>query len=100
MINIALQCTDISAADRPSMSTVVGILEGKIAVEELASDPNVSKQDVNAMWCQIYRQKGKTMSETQSMLTCESESETQSMLMDGPWTDSSIADSDSHPHHG
>ncbi|XP_050944114.1 probable leucine-rich repeat receptor-like serine/threonine-protein kinase At3g14840 isoform X1 [Cucumis melo] len=102
MINIALQCTDISAADRPSMSTVVGMLEGKIVVEELVSDLNVSKQDVNAMWSQIYRKKGKTMSETQSMMTCESESEseTQSMLMDGPWTDSSIADSDSHPHHG
>ncbi|XP_038900109.1 probable leucine-rich repeat receptor-like serine/threonine-protein kinase At3g14840 isoform X3 [Benincasa hispida] len=96
MINIALQCTNISAADRPSMSTVVGMLEGKIAVE-LVSDLNPSKQDVNAMWNHMYHLKGKTTgeSETQSMLTCESE--TQSMLMDGPWTDSSIADSDNLP---
>lgn len=99
MITIALQCTNISAADRPSMSTVVGMLEGKIGVEELVSDPNISKQDVNAMWSHMYHQKVKTMgeSEIQSMLTCESESETQSMLMDGPWTDSSITDSDCLP---
>ncbi|XP_022976686.1 probable leucine-rich repeat receptor-like serine/threonine-protein kinase At3g14840 isoform X2 [Cucurbita maxima] len=96
MINIAIQCTNINAADRPSMSLVVSMLEGKVAMEEVVSDPTISNQDVNAVLSKLYRKKGQTTSESeiQSMMTCESE--TQSMLMDGPWTDSSNTDSDYH----
>ncbi|KAG6591770.1 putative leucine-rich repeat receptor-like serine/threonine-protein kinase, partial [Cucurbita argyrosperma subsp. sororia] len=96
MINIAIQCTNINPADRPSMSLVVSMLEGKVAMEEVVSDPTISKQDVNAVLSKLYGKKGKTTSESeiQSMMTCESE--TQSMLKDGPWTDSSNTDSDYH----
>lgn len=87
MINIALQCTNVIAADRPAMSSVVSMLEGKVAVKEVVSDPSVSKQDMNAMWSQIYRQKGQTTT---------GESQTQSMPMDGPWTGSTTA-SDLYP---
>ncbi|XP_038898249.1 probable leucine-rich repeat receptor-like serine/threonine-protein kinase At3g14840 [Benincasa hispida] len=87
MINIALQCTNVIAADRPAMSSVVSMLEGKVAVKEVVSDPSVSKQDVNAMWSQIYRQKGQATSESQ----------TQSLTMDGPWTGSSTTASDLYP---
>ncbi|XP_004146082.1 probable leucine-rich repeat receptor-like serine/threonine-protein kinase At3g14840 isoform X1 [Cucumis sativus] len=87
MINIGLQCTNVVSADRPAMSSVVSMLEGKIAVKEVVSDPSISKQDVNAMWSQIYRQKGQTTSESQ----------TQSLTMDGPWTGSSTTASDLYP---
>ncbi|XP_022976687.1 probable leucine-rich repeat receptor-like serine/threonine-protein kinase At3g14840 isoform X1 [Cucurbita maxima] len=87
MINIALQCTNVIAGDRPAMSSVVSMLEGKVAVKELVSNPSVSKQDVNAMWSQIYRQKGQTTDESQ----------TQSSTMDGPWTGSSTSASDLYP---
>ncbi|XP_022981270.1 probable leucine-rich repeat receptor-like serine/threonine-protein kinase At3g14840 isoform X2 [Cucurbita maxima] len=87
MITVALQCTNVIAADRPTMSSVVSMLEGKIAVKEVVSDPSVSKQDMNAMWSQIYRQKGENTGEGQ----------TQSMSMDGPWTGSSTTASDLYP---
>ena len=35
MINVALLCTNQSPAHRPTMSTVVSMLEGKTDVEEL-----------------------------------------------------------------
>ncbi|XP_022134073.1 probable leucine-rich repeat receptor-like serine/threonine-protein kinase At3g14840 [Momordica charantia] len=87
MINVALQCTNVVSADRPAMSSVVSMLEGKVAVKEVVSDPSISKQDMNAMWSQIYRQKGQTTGESQ----------TQSMSMDGPWTGSSTNASDLYP---
>lgn len=87
MINIALQCTNVVAGDRPAMSSVVSMLEGKVVVKEVVSDPSVSKQDVNAMWSQIYRQKGETTSVSQ----------TQSLTMDGPWSGSSTTASDLYP---
>ena len=34
MINVALLCTNVNAAARPAMSSVVSMLEGKAAVQE------------------------------------------------------------------
>ncbi|XP_038898062.1 probable leucine-rich repeat receptor-like serine/threonine-protein kinase At3g14840 isoform X2 [Benincasa hispida] len=50
MINIALHCTNVIPTERPSMSLVVGMLEGKVAVEELASHPKESRAKMSAMW--------------------------------------------------
>ncbi|PNX62124.1 putative cysteine-rich RLK (receptor-like kinase) protein [Trifolium pratense] len=35
MINVALLCTNVTSALRPAMSSVVSMLEGKIAIKEL-----------------------------------------------------------------
>ncbi|XP_021894970.1 probable leucine-rich repeat receptor-like serine/threonine-protein kinase At3g14840 [Carica papaya] len=48
MINVAFLCTNHVAAARPSMSLVVRVLEGKAAVNELASDLSFSKSQVSA----------------------------------------------------
>ncbi|GLT50958.1 hypothetical protein SLA2020_244110 [Shorea laevis] len=42
MINMALLCTNPSPAGRPIMSSIVSMLEGKTAVDELSLDPGTS----------------------------------------------------------
>ncbi|KAL1537671.1 putative leucine-rich repeat receptor-like serine/threonine-protein kinase isoform X1 [Salvia divinorum] len=41
-INVALICANVVAAERPSMSTVVSMLEGKDGVAKLASESSIS----------------------------------------------------------
>ena len=41
MIKIALLCTNPSPALRPTMTSVVSMLEGKTVVDELAWDPSI-----------------------------------------------------------
>lgn len=43
LINVALLCADVSPAVRPTMSSVVSMLEGKTSVEDLVLDASVSK---------------------------------------------------------
>lgn len=50
MINIALHCTNVVPGERPCMSLVVGMLEGKVDVKELVSHPNESRAEMGAMW--------------------------------------------------
>ncbi|XP_022981273.1 probable leucine-rich repeat receptor-like serine/threonine-protein kinase At3g14840 isoform X2 [Cucurbita maxima] len=85
IIDIAFRCTNNTAAVRPTMSSVVSMLEGKVAVKEVVSDPSVSKQEVNTT-C-VYYQKGQTTDE----------SRIQNMSIDGPWTGSSTTGSDLYP---
>jgi hypothetical protein len=46
MINVALLCTNASAAIRPTMSSVVSMLEGSTIVPVLVSDPSVSDKEM------------------------------------------------------
>ncbi|KAK7853632.1 putative lrr receptor-like serine/threonine-protein kinase [Quercus suber] len=41
MIKVALLCTNPSPALRPTMTSVVSMLEGKTVVDELARDPSI-----------------------------------------------------------
>ncbi|XP_077251081.1 putative LRR receptor-like serine/threonine-protein kinase At1g07650 isoform X3 [Tasmannia lanceolata] len=45
MINVALLCTNASSMLRPTMSTVVNMLEGHAVVQELVSQPSLSSFD-------------------------------------------------------
>ncbi|KAF8409135.1 hypothetical protein HHK36_005208 [Tetracentron sinense] len=45
MIKIAILCTNASPALRPTMSTVVSMLEGQTVVQELISDPSIYGDD-------------------------------------------------------
>ncbi|KAH7543981.1 hypothetical protein JRO89_XS15G0076500 [Xanthoceras sorbifolium] len=45
MINVALLCSDVSPSVRPSMSTVVSLLEGRAAIQDFVPDSIVSLAD-------------------------------------------------------
>ncbi|KAL7218644.1 hypothetical protein ACSBR2_011830 [Camellia fascicularis] len=44
MINVALLCTNVTPTVRPSMSSVVSMLEGRVVVEEFVSDSTAFSQ--------------------------------------------------------
>ncbi|KAF9620656.1 hypothetical protein IFM89_013682 [Coptis chinensis] len=69
MINVALLCTNSSPTLRPTMSSVVSMLEGQTAVQKVASDSCIASDDKR----------------------------TQSMSMDAPWTGSSTSAHDLYP---
>ncbi|PQM35504.1 putative leucine-rich repeat receptor-like serine/threonine-protein kinase [Prunus yedoensis var. nudiflora] len=48
-INVALLCCNVTSTVRPTMSSVVSMLEGRAAVQELVSDPNASSNEIEAM---------------------------------------------------
>ncbi|KAL3849317.1 hypothetical protein ACJIZ3_011199 [Penstemon smallii] len=76
-IKVALHCTNVVAAERPSMSAVVSILEGKSGVQGFVSNSSVS----------IDKTKRKEMPTEES----------QSISMDVPWTGSSTSTGDLYP---
>lgn len=79
-INLALLCTNAVATERPSMSTVVSILEGKNSSGfDFVSDSSISKDKMNS----------KDMS--------TGNSEVQSVGTDVPWTGSSDSTGDLYP---
>ncbi|KAG7953437.1 hypothetical protein I3843_12G110100 [Carya illinoinensis] len=73
MINVALLCANVSAAVRPTMSSVVSMLEGNAVIPELG--PNLSIVDdemkVKALWdhFQDKKESSRGNSQTQSVLT-------------------------------
>ncbi|XP_047955696.1 probable leucine-rich repeat receptor-like serine/threonine-protein kinase At3g14840 [Salvia hispanica] len=74
-INVGLQCTNALAAERPSMSTVVSMLEGTVGVQHFVSGTNVSVGKEGA----------------------DEVTEGQSISMDVPWTGSSTNTADLYP---
>ncbi|KAK4492962.1 hypothetical protein RD792_000289 [Penstemon davidsonii] len=76
-IKVALHCTNVVAAERPSMSAVVSILEGKSGVQGFVSNSSVS----------IDKTKRKEMPTEEG----------QSISMDVPWTGSSTSTGDLYP---
>ncbi|KAA8524031.1 hypothetical protein F0562_010537 [Nyssa sinensis] len=88
-IAVALLCTDATAAVRPTMSSVVSVLEGKAVVQELSSDPNFPGDDEIEL---------KNMNQYQyNSGTNTSDSQIQSMLPERPWTASSSSATDLYP---
>ena len=90
MIHIALQCTNVSPAVRPIMSSVVSMLESRTFDEVSVSDPTASSEAIEM--------KRTSMIELQCIPeTKMSESLIQSMSTDGPWTGSSASTGDLYP---
>ncbi|KAF8409124.1 hypothetical protein HHK36_005197 [Tetracentron sinense] len=89
MINVALMCTNTSPTIRPAMSAVVSMLEGRAVVQELVSDSSISSDDARFNAIKNHYQMGRDLS--------MNESQTQSMLRDGPWTGSSTSAHDLYP---
>ncbi|XVE53068.1 hypothetical protein DITRI_Ditri02bG0174700 [Diplodiscus trichospermus] len=89
MINVALLCTNPTAAARPTMSSVVSMLEGKASVQEFRIDSGISTKELNALAMKkLYR----SLEENEA-----DNSQTKSMLADGPWTSSSTSAADLYP---
>ncbi|KAL4619620.1 hypothetical protein ACB092_06G093000, partial [Castanea dentata] len=89
MIHVALLCTNVSSAARPTMSSVVSVLEGNIIVPDLVSDMSLLHDEMKAKELQKYYQ----INEEINM----SESTRQTMSMDGPWTATSSSAADLYP---
>ncbi|XP_022735330.1 probable leucine-rich repeat receptor-like serine/threonine-protein kinase At3g14840 [Durio zibethinus] len=80
MIDVALLCTNPTAAARPSMSSVVSMLEGRVAVPDLISDSSVSTKELNAEAMKKFYQQ---IEENDAENDAEN-SQTKSLLGDGP----------------
>ncbi|XP_065634279.1 probable leucine-rich repeat receptor-like serine/threonine-protein kinase At3g14840 [Quercus suber] len=89
VIHVALLCTNVSSAARPTMSSVVSMLEGNIIVPDLVSDMSLLHDEMKAKELQKYYQ----INEEINM----SESTRRTMSMDGLWTATSSSDADLYP---
>lgn len=89
VINVALLCTSISPAVRPTMSSVVSMLEGRAHVQDISSSLSISNDGVKLKELrkqyEVYHEKNM------------SEGQIPSMSTDGPWTASSTSDADLYP---
>ncbi|CAN6690842.1 unnamed protein product [Malus baccata var. baccata] len=86
-INVALLCCNVTLTVRPTMSSVVSMLEGKAVVQELVSDPNAERIEIDAMRKHFQSSFGRG--------TGEKQIETGST--EGPWTASSASTHDLYP---
>ncbi|WJX67809.1 hypothetical protein P8452_52245 [Trifolium repens] len=93
MINVALLCTNATSNLRPSMSSVVSMLEGKTMVPEFVSE---SSEVMDENKAEVMRQHYYQMEEN---TTNKSQTQSQSLLKDGPWTASSSSAADLYPIH-
>ncbi|TKY66422.1 LRR receptor serine/threonine-protein kinase [Spatholobus suberectus] len=68
MINVALLCTNDIASLRPTMSSVVSMLEGKSVVQEVVSKPSeaLDKKKLEAMQLFYQEIEENKLSETQN----------------------------------
>ncbi|KEH38577.1 LRR receptor-like kinase [Medicago truncatula] len=91
MINVALLCTNLTSNLRPSMSSVVSMLEGNTVVPEFVSDSSevMDEKKLEAMRQYYYQ--------IEENKTSKSQTQTQSLLTDGPWTASSSSAADLYP---
>lgn len=81
VINIALACTTIAPNDRPTMSSVVSMLEGRIVPQEFVVQQTVSVAEMNPRKTKQF----------------ENMSEIQTEEMSFPYTDSSVSAIDLYP---
>ncbi|XP_030929937.1 probable leucine-rich repeat receptor-like serine/threonine-protein kinase At3g14840 isoform X3 [Quercus lobata] len=89
VIHVALLCTNVSSAARPTMSSVVSMLEGNIIVPDLVSDMSLLHDEMKAKELRKYYQ----INEEINM----SESTRRTMSLDGPWTATSSSAADLYP---
>ncbi|XP_045801007.1 probable leucine-rich repeat receptor-like serine/threonine-protein kinase At3g14840 isoform X2 [Trifolium pratense] len=93
MINVALLCTNVTSNIRPSMSSVVSMLEGKTVVPEFVPE---SSEVMDEKKLEVMRQYYYQMEENK---ISKPQTESQSLLSDGPWTATSSSGVDLYPIH-
>ncbi|PIN25481.1 Non-specific serine/threonine protein kinase [Handroanthus impetiginosus] len=87
MLNLALLCANPSPSLRPSMSSVVSMLEGKIPVQAPIVKRGTMNDDMRFKALEMISQDSRTQVSTLS----QDSREQRGVLMDGPWTDSSVS---------
>ncbi|XVF79047.1 hypothetical protein PTKIN_Ptkin14bG0188400 [Pterospermum kingtungense] len=86
MIDVALLCTNPTSAARPFMSSVVSMIEGKVAVLDFITDSGISIKQLNAEAIKMLYQ--------QIDENDEENSQTKSLLGNGPYAMSSSSAAD------
>ncbi|KAI3457607.1 hypothetical protein Pfo_014270 [Paulownia fortunei] len=87
MLNLALLCANPSPTLRPSMSSVVNMLEGKIPVQAPLIKRGAMNEDIRFKAFEILSQDSQTRVSTLS----HDSREQRGVSMDGPWIDSSVS---------
>ncbi|XP_010246507.1 PREDICTED: probable LRR receptor-like serine/threonine-protein kinase At1g53440 isoform X2 [Nelumbo nucifera] len=87
MLNLALFCTNPSPTLRPSMSSVVSMLEGKIAIQAPIIKKRSDDEEVRFKAFQKLSQD----SQSYTSITSQESQMQKSISMDGPWIDSSAS---------
>ena len=90
MLNLALLCANPSPTLRPSMSSVVSMLEGKTAVQV----PLIKRSSMNSMNSDMRFKAFEKLSQDSQTYVSERSQGSQmqrSMSMDGPWFGSSVS---------
>jgi hypothetical protein len=93
MINVALLCTNVTSNLRPSMSSVVSMLEGKAVVPEFVPD---SSEVMDEKKMEVMRQYYYQIDENNISKPL---TKSRSLLSDGPWTATSSSGVDLYPIH-
>jgi len=92
MIRVGLLCTNATSNLRPTMSSVLSMLEGKIVIPEFISDPS---EIMDEKKLESMRQYYSQMEENESNETHTYHSSSK----DGPWTASSSSAVHLYPLH-
>ncbi|KAL1537954.1 putative LRR receptor-like serine/threonine-protein kinase [Salvia divinorum] len=87
MLNLALLCANPSPTLRPTMSSAVRMLEGKIPVQAPVVKKSGTDEDMRFKAFEILSQDSQSRATTQS----EESREQRGVSMDGPWVDTSIS---------
>jgi hypothetical protein len=88
MLNLALLCTNLSPSLRPSMTSVVRMLEGKIPVQAPIINRGSMDQEARFKAFELLSQDSQTQVST---LSQSSQVQSSSISRDGPWVDSSYS---------
>ncbi|KAK2368146.1 putative leucine-rich repeat receptor serine/threonine-protein kinase [Trifolium repens] len=91
VINVALLCTNFTSNLRPAMSSVVSMLEGRTVVPEFVPD---SSEVMDEKKMEVMRQYYYGMEEDN---TSKSQTQSQNLSIDGPWTATSSSAVDLYP---
>ncbi|PNX77164.1 putative cysteine-rich RLK (receptor-like kinase) protein, partial [Trifolium pratense] len=93
MINVALLCTNATSNLRPSMSSVVSMLELRTVVPEFVSDSSevMDENKMESMRQHYYQ--------TDENKVSKSQTQSESLSNDGPWTATSSSAVDLYPVH-
>ncbi|OWM88575.1 hypothetical protein CDL15_Pgr002342 [Punica granatum] len=88
MLNLALLCTNPSPTLRPPMSSVVSMLEGKIAIQAPLVKRNTMNPDPRF---RAFERLSRDSQTNVSLFSQDSQQVPGSMSMEGPWVDSSVS---------
>ncbi|KAL7087501.1 hypothetical protein ACP275_13G071200 [Erythranthe tilingii] len=99
MLNLALLCANPSPTLRPSMSSVVSMLEGKIPVQApVVKHGTTANEEMRFKAFEILSQDSQTRASTIMSSEEDISREQRGVSLDGPWVDSSVSIDESRDH--